>query len=209
MLCGRVHQILRRNDGFPARELGRRQRQPAERLDVPVAYRVQRLAGDDRAALDQLDQELPVDQLGRDGTRCRSPRPRRPPARRSRRAAHLRPPMDVLRAHGLLGHGHAAAPSGRRTRRGRRACRPWSTSGAREPVTSWVPTPYASTGAAASEAMAYSSRSEVTTIFVLGGAQLVELLPHPVRDEQQVPGVDADGAELGPGDLDGRRARPR
>ncbi len=35
------------------------------------------------------------------------------------------------------------------------------------PVTSWVPTPYASTGAAASEAIAYSSRSLVTTIFVL------------------------------------------
>ncbi len=34
------------------------------------------------------------------------------------------------------------------------------------PVTSCVPTPYASTGAAASEAMAYSSRSEVTTILV-------------------------------------------
>ncbi|CAM5723709.1 hypothetical protein STENM223S_02974 [Streptomyces tendae] len=38
--------------------------------------------------------------------------------------------------------------------------------GCPEPVTSCVPTPYASTGAAASEAMAYSSRSEVTTIFV-------------------------------------------
>lgn len=38
--------------------------------------------------------------------------------------------------------------------------------GCPEPVTSWVPTPYASTGAAASEAMAYSSRSEVTTILV-------------------------------------------
>ena len=38
--------------------------------------------------------------------------------------------------------------------------------GAPEPVTSWVPTPYASTGADARAAIAYSSRSDVTTIRV-------------------------------------------
>ncbi len=35
------------------------------------------------------------------------------------------------------------------------------------------------------------------------GAQLVELLAHPVGDQQQVAGVDAHGAQFGPGDLHG------
>ena len=36
-----------------------------------------------------------------------------------------------------------------------------------------------------------------------GGAEVVELLAHPVGDEEEVAGVDADGAQLGSGDLDG------
>lgn len=41
----------------------------------------------------------------------------------------------------------------------------------------------------------------------LRSAQLVELLAHPVGDEQQVAGVDAHRAQLGPGHLHGRADR--
>ncbi len=40
-----------------------------------------------------------------------------------------------------------------------------------------------------------------------GGAQLVQLVPHPVGDQQQVPGVDAHRAQLGPGHLHRRTDR--
>ena len=43
----------------------------------------------------------------------------------------------------------------------------------------------------------------MTTILVAVRAELVELLAHPVGDQEQVAGVDPDRAELGPGDLDG------
>lgn len=50
----------------PSGELCSRQRQSGAGGRVPVADHVQRLAGDDLAALDQLHQELVVGQLGGD-----------------------------------------------------------------------------------------------------------------------------------------------
>ena len=75
--------------------------------------------------------------------------------------------------------------------------------GAPEPVTSEVPTPYRSTGAAISPAMAYSSRSLVTTMRVLRRAEGVQQLAGVRGQGGQVAGVQSDAAELGPGDLDG------
>jgi hypothetical protein len=67
-----------------------------------------------------------------------------------------------------------------------------------------VPTPYASTGAAASAAIACSSRSLVTMIRVFFVAEVVELGPHLAGLRHQVAGVEPHRAQLGPGDLHGR-----
>ena len=76
--------------------------------------------------------------------------------------------------------------------------------GAPDPVTTDVPTPYDVHGRDARDAIAYSSRSEVTTIFV-SGARAVELPAHLLRQAAEVAGVEAHGAEPGAGHLDGGR----
>ncbi|CAM5641209.1 hypothetical protein STENM36S_05672 [Streptomyces tendae] len=195
-------RVLRRNDGFPSGELGGGQREVGAGGCVPVPGGVQRLAGDDLAALDQLDQELPVGQRVRHrpgadhlglGVPVRVQAPRGPLAAADRRLA----------AAGLLGHRHQRRPllaglgAGDQLvdHRGRR-----------------VPGAGHQLGADAVRVHGRRrQRGDGVLVQVrgdhdlrLGGPQLVELLAHPVGDQQQVAGVDAHRAQLGPGDLDGR-----
>ena len=181
------------DSGSPARAATCRSRTP-----------LQRLAGDDLAALDQLHQQLPVRQARRHRPRSRSPRPRRPRARPAGAPPTCGRRWTSSRPVDFFATGTSGAVRVRRLAPGPPACRPSSRSGARLPVTSWVPTPYASTGAAASEAIAYSSRSEVTTIFVSVAPSSSSCCRTRCATSSRSPGVDAHGAQLGPGDLHGR-----
>ena len=83
------------------------------------------------------------------------------PMGESLRAARLAPPTDALPAEAFATGSISPAEFSRAT-----TLYTMEEVGAPEPVTSLVPTPYESTGAAAREAIAYSSRSLVTVIFV-------------------------------------------
>ena len=132
------------------------------------------------------------------GGRCRRSRPRhrRAFAGAVRTCAH-RPrscPCSSWRPPTIVPAVVLARPPACRRSRGR-----WP-----DPVTSAVPTPYPSTGAAASAAMACSSRSPVDDDPGLRRPQRVQLLRAPVRPGPQVAGVDPHRARA-----PGRRPRPR
>ena len=105
-----------------------------------------------------------------------------------RRRAYLRPPTEIL---SLLFLATPTRSRPVRRPRGRRACRRSREVGAPLPVTSWVPTPYPSTGAAASPAIANSSRSEVTMIRVSVAPSSSSCLRTRPGERRQVAGVDA------------------
>ena len=73
--------------------------------------------------------------------------------------------------------------------------------GAPDPVTSEVPTPYPSTGAAASAAIEYSLRSPLSTILVSRAPSWSSSVADLPGHHRQVAAVDADRAEPGPGQL--------